>query len=85
MKGILVGMMIGLNSTSIGRCCGFGMGLQTIFLQFGDILSDTKHRSGLYVFFHRLLVKDLGSFGSFMSCILLFSAQRSIASPPELV
>ena len=39
--------MIGLTSTLIGRCCDFGMGLQTIFLHFGDILSDTKHRSGL--------------------------------------
>ena len=39
--------MIGLISTPIGRCSDFGMGLETIFLQFGDILSDTQHRSGL--------------------------------------
>ena len=47
LKGILVGVMIDLIATPIGRCCEFGIGLQTSSLQFGDTVSDTKHRSGL--------------------------------------
>ena len=61
---LLIGQMIGLNSTPMGRCRDFGIGSHAILLHFCEILSVAKPGSGLYPILQRPLLKDFGSFGS---------------------